>query len=393
MDIFSGFLENKYRKEIKKTGISKAGDEIFKQKSQKYALLLKNISLAKALVLKQELLVCGGDCALHENAVRGILKTLNIVISADIRTLSKLETRLKTQGFFEKERKDILNFINSQKDSELFTLRNKKFVNNNTYIMAILNVTPDSFSDGGLNLDEKTCIENIKKMIETKVDIIDVGGESTRPSAKSVSIEEELDRVIPKIRLIRSMTDIPISIDTYKHEVAREALENGADSINYVRGYEIDENMLKVVYDFKTPFFLMHSRGNSANMQKMTEYSDIVEDIFDEINNSYEKLLQVLDNRKKIIIDPGIGFAKTTEQNWEIISKVKSFFKYGSPVLMGVSRKSFIKNSFDIKDNILKDEITDILSMFFTFSGVNFIRVHNYEKAYRLKKIMSFLEQ
>jgi dihydropteroate synthase len=392
LDIFSGFLEKKYKKEIKNTGISSGGFNIFKQKSQKYALCLKDISLAKALVLKQETLVCGGDCALHENAVRGTVRRLNIVISADIRTLTRLETRLKEQGFFEKERKDIVNFIDSQKDSTLFSIRNKVFTNNNTYIMGILNVTPDSFSDGGINNDNDICKKNIENMIKNNVDIIDIGGESTRPDAQAVSVQEEIDRILPKLRIIRDLTDIPVSIDTYKPEVAEKALENGADMINYIRGYELNDKMLELVKRFKPPFFLMHSRGNSANMQKMTEYNDIVENIFTEIDSSYQTLLNVLDDRKKIILDPGIGFAKTVEQNWEIISKVKSFFKYGSPVLMGVSRKSFIQKSLEINDNNAKDEITDLLSMFFYFSGVNFLRVHNVEKACRLKKLLYYLE-
>lgn len=392
MDIFPGFLHNRFIKELDKTGISSGGKKIFHEKSGKDSIIFKDISLAKALVLKQEMLVCSGDCAIHEDAIRGTVGRMDVLLTGDIRTFRKLHSRLESQGFFESERKKIGQFIESQQNNELFSLRNRKFYNNSTYFMGIINVTPDSFSDGGKNTQIDDFIRSVEEIKKNRIDIIDIGGESTRPGASSCSVDEELSRVIPKLRILRELTDIPVSIDTWKSEIAEEALENGADCINYVRGYTIDDNMLEIIRKYNPPFFLMHSRGDSGNMQTLTQYNDIVEDILSELKSSYNKLLDVTGDRKRIIIDPGIGFAKTAEQNWEIISKVRSFFQLGSPVLMGISRKSFIPGTLGVDTIEEKDEITNLLSMFFCFSKVNFVRIHNYRKAALLRNIMDNME-
>lgn len=209
-------------------------------------------------------------------------------------------------------------------------------------IMGILNVTPDSFSDGGKYHGRREAVEQALRMARAGADVIDVGGESTRPGAPPVSLEEELERVLPVIREIRRELDIPLSIDTTKPEVAREALLAGVEIVNDVDGLHAVPGMAEVAREFRAGLILMHRRGNPETMQQLARYEDVTDEVFEELKQSYEQVTASGVSPDQIVLDPGIGFAKNAEQSLELVANLARFHSWGRPVLMGPSRKSFI---------------------------------------------------
>lgn len=211
-----------------------------------------------------------------------------------------------------------------------------------TYLMGILNVTPDSFSDGGEFNNIKGALCQAKSMIQGGVDIIDIGGQSTRPGAEEISLEEELKRVIPIIKRLRQESSIPISIDTTRATVAQAAVEAGADIINDISGGSFDKKMLATVASLEVPMIIMHIRGTPKNMQQQTDYDDLVGEIIQWLSCQIEQAITAGINQNKLIIDPGIGFAKNYQQNIELLRRLPEFKVLKCPLLVGVSRKSFI---------------------------------------------------
>lgn len=215
-----------------------------------------------------------------------------------------------------------------------------------TYIMGILNVTPDSFSDGGDFNTLETGLIQARKMVKAGADMIDIGGQSTRPGAEVVSIDEELNRILPIIKFLRSQknvcAEIPISVDTTRAIVAEKAIEAGTNLINDISAGTYDDEMFSVVADLKVPIILMHIRGTPKTMQKLTDYQDLIGEIYKFLESRIEVAIRAGIEREKIIIDPGIGFAKNYEQNLEIIRNFSRFKSLNCPILVGLSRKSFI---------------------------------------------------
>jgi len=218
-------------------------------------------------------------------------------------------------------------------------------------IMGILNITPDSFSDGGDFFEKNIAIDRALEMVEQGADIIDIGGESTRPFSDSVSLKEEISRVIPVIEGICKESDVCISIDTTKSKVACEALEAGASVINDISAMEIDSLMVNVALKFNCPIVLMHMKGIPKNMQDNPQYQSLISDIKEYLLARIDFVVSKGIDRNKIIIDPGIGFGKTVENNFEIINNLDQFVKMNFPVLLGASRKSFIGVSLNLPEN------------------------------------------
>jgi dihydropteroate synthase len=211
-----------------------------------------------------------------------------------------------------------------------------------TYIMGILNVTPDSFSDGGEFNQINSALIQAKKTIQNGVDIIDIGGQSTRPGAVQISLEEELNRVIPIIKTIRQHQDIPISIDTTRAEIAEKAIAAGADLINDISGATYDSEMLATAAKLEVPIILMHIKGTPQTMQNLTDYQDLIAEIRDFFQQQIRKAIAYKIKPANIIIDPGIGFAKNVAQNIQLIQQLSQLKTCNQPLLIGVSRKSFI---------------------------------------------------
>lgn len=233
--------------------------------------------------------------------------------------------------------------INNKK----ITIRNKVFEwGKRTYLMGVLNVTPDSFSDGGDFNTIESALAQAENMVKSGVDIIDIGGQSTRPGAAEISYSEEIDRVIPLVEILRQKADIfgsvPISVDTTRAQVAKAAVEAGADIINDISGATFDSEMLSTVAQLKVPIILMHIRGTPQTMQQLTDYRDLIGEIREFLESRIAAAVAAGIDKSHIILDPGIGFAKNYSQNLEILRELRKFRILNCPILVGVSRKSFI---------------------------------------------------
>jgi dihydropteroate synthase len=253
-----------------------------------------------------------------------------------------------------------------------------------TYIMGILNVTPDSFSDGGLYLDKNLAIEKAYKMTEDGADIIDIGGESTRPGSEPVPLEEEITRTIPVIEDLAKKIKIPISIDTYKAEVAKRALDAGASIVNDISGLRFDPDMPKLVSEYKIPVVIMHIKGTPKNMQVNPVYEALIPEIMDYLRMGIRIAVEAGIVEDKIIIDPGIGFGKTFDHNLEIIKNLHELTLLEKPVLLGPSRKAFIGKILDDAPVSERLEGTAAAVAISIFNGANIIRVHDVKE---MKKV------
>lgn len=248
-----------------------------------------------------------------------------------------------------------------------------------TFIMGILNITPDSFSDGGKYYknnkpDYDKILNDAMKMESEGADFIDVGGESTRPGAERVSLEEEMDRVIPVIEILSEKIKIPISIDSYKSEVVEEAFKAGAEIANDISALTFDEKMANVISKYNKSCILMHIQGTPANMQNNPQYENVVEEVYDFLKQAKDKAEN--SGIKQIILDVGIGFGKTLAHNIELIKNLSKFKQFGYPLLIGLSNKSFIDkiSPTPISERLGGTIAANVLAI---VNGVNIIRVHN----------------
>lgn len=276
--------------------------------------------------------------------------------------------------------------------SNSLNIRNHQFNwGDRTYLMGILNVTPDSFSDGGKFNRLETALNHALKMIDHGADIIDVGGQSTRPNAPEITLEEELERVIPIISALRQQSDIPISIDTTRAIVAEKAILAGADMVNDISGATFDSQMLPMVAKLNIPIILMHIRGNPQTMQTLTDYQDLI----GEINQFFQERITQATNlgikKEYIILDPGIGFAKNYQQNLEILRNIKQIKTLGFPVLIGTSRKSFIGKILNQENPQQRIWGTAATCSYAITKGANILRVHDVKEMYDIAKVTDAL--
>ena len=249
-----------------------------------------------------------------------------------------------------------------------------------TYLMGILNVTPDSFSDGGKFNTTSAALTQAEAMVSAGADIIDIGGQSTRPGAEQISLKAELERVLSVLELLRPIIDIPISIDTTRAEVAKAAIIAGADIINDISAGTFDPQMLPTVASLNVPIVLMHIQGTPQTMQKCTDYEDLIADIYKFLSEQITKATLLGIDKNKIIIDPGIGFAKNHDQNLEIFRRLKSLKTLNSPILVGASRKSFIGNILHQPDPKLRVWGTAAACCVAIFNGADILRVHDVQE-------------
>lgn len=256
-----------------------------------------------------------------------------------------------------------------------------------TYVMGILNVTPDSFSDGGAFFDRKAARKHALQMVRDGADIIDVGGESTRPGAEDVSARSELERVVPVIEDLVKEIDKPISVDTRKPEVARAAVRAGARIINDVSGLRYDPALASVAAESGAILILMHMKGDPRTMQRKPVYRNLLREIKEGLKESVRIAIRAGVPKKNIVVDPGIGFGKTVEHNLRILANLDEFKKLGYPVCVGTSRKSFIGkilNTPDVSDRLAGTLATEVIAV---MNGANILRVHDVKEACRAAAI------
>lgn len=255
-------------------------------------------------------------------------------------------------------------------------------------LMGVVNVTPDSFSDGGLYFTPEKAIVHAKDLEKAGADIVDIGGESSRPSSQPISLEEELRRVVPVIKAIVPKLKIPISIDTYKAKVAQAAIEAGAKIVNDISALRFDEDMAKVVADYKTPVVLMHMKGTPKDMQINPYYENVLQEVYDFLAERIDYALTQGIDKVQIAIDPGIGFGKRLEDNLRLIKHLSFFKTLGRPILLGPSRKTFIGKVLNIEVPAQRDIGTLGVVALATLLGVDIIRVHAVKEARQIVKII-----
>lgn len=254
-------------------------------------------------------------------------------------------------------------------------------------IMGIVNVTPDSFFDESRSLDFDRIKSRIVRMFEEEVDILDIGGYSTRPGAKEVEINEEIDRVVPVIEWISNeFPEVITSVDTFRSEVAKKAINAGAGIINDVSGGNLDKEMFATVSALKVPYILMHMRGTPQSMQSLTVYDNLTEQVIQELQSKLKILNELA--LSDIIVDPGFGFAKTMEQNYKLFKDLDQFKIFNRPLLVGVSRKSMINTYLEIE---AKDALnaTTILNTVALMKGADILRVHDVKEAVEVRKLLT----
>ena len=258
-------------------------------------------------------------------------------------------------------------------------------------IMGILNVTPDSFYDGGMFDSNKKILDHVEKMLTDGADIIDIGGYSSRPGAKEVKLKDEIKRVVPTIELIKKeFNESTISVDTFRSEVALQAVNSGASIINDISGGDLDPNMFNCVAELNVPYIIMHMQGNPKNMQNNPLYENVIVEIIENLSKKVFEATEagVID----VIIDPGFGFGKTIEHNYKILSELSFFKELDCPILVGLSRKSMIYNPLEEKpENVLNG--TTCLNTVSILNGANILRVHDVKEAKEVIKLTNFLNK
>ncbi|MBI3314074.1 MAG: dihydropteroate synthase [Candidatus Omnitrophica bacterium] len=258
----------------------------------------------------------------------------------------------------------------------IWRIKTRKISFPHTLVVGILNVTPDSFSDGGKFFNPEKAVQHALQLEKEGADILDLGGESTRPGAETIETGEELKRILPILQALKNKIQIPISVDTTKPEVARICLEEGAEIINDVSGLkDSGQAMAEVIRDSGAGLILMHRRGNPQTMQSLARYYDVVQQVIGELRESVDSALAAGIEAKQLVIDPGLGFAKTAEQNFEILSQLERFHELGLPVMLGPSRKTFI-GKVTGREAEDRDYGTAAVAAYAVMKQIQLIRVH-----------------
>lgn len=355
------------------------------EKLQMFSIKIFNLKAVEANILKQTCLSLGFDAAVNRYAVNCKCDFSDAIICATKIQLKNLTEKLKIQPFRLKSLAEKLRTLLAEKKS--YTISGKEFDFSKTYIMGILNITPDSFSDGGRNFDTKTAVKNAFQMISDGAKIIDIGGESTRPTAKKITAQEEIDRVLPVIKKIREQNkNIILSLDTIHTETAKIAIENGIDILNNVEAPEVFEPIFDFLAEKQTPIVIMHSEG----VPPKPVLQDCEEDITDKIFKFFAKKIAYLKekglSKNLFILDTGIGFGKSVNDQFKLIKRADEFSTLGYPVLWGISRKSFMTKTF-VDEN--PDELTQIFSQHLIMKNANILRTHNVKQIAKLQNYLS----
>ncbi len=377
-------LSNNIKKEIKNIGFSPSYLDLGALKHKFLNIKIYDLSPVQATIIKQTALASNADAAVHFGVLNHSVGKSNIILSATAAQMQTIAEKLKNQQF--SMGKLSIEII---KQIEIFNSCNSCI---RPEIMGILNITDNSFSDGGRFLEPKKAIDHALKMIEEGARIIDIGAESTRPGSKGVLPEIEIERILPVIKELRKNSEIKISIDTRNAMTAQRMADFGADIINDVSGFTHDKDMPKIVNETGLETVIMHSRGTPEDMDNLNHYINVMDEVYFELQARVQKALEAGVKPEKIIIDPGFGFAKNNEQNFEVLTRIEEFKSMGFRVLAGLSRKRFIKSILDenkftsYNDDAANktldtlDNLTAGLSFYFGTKGIDIIRVHNVSK-------------
>lgn len=365
-------------KEINAIGFDKSYSHKAKEKFEYKNIKIYSLTPAMANILKQTALSVGCDCATHREVITGKIENSNCILGGSVSQIKKIAEKLKFQPFGLKE-------LGKKLENSCQPLAGgpKSMISRRgTKLVGILNLTTNSFSDGGMYNDFEKAKEHLLELISDGADIIDIGAESTKPYSSPVSPKEQLEKLLPIIDFAKNQTTI--SIDTRSAIVAEECINAGANIINDVSGFDYDEKMVDVIAKHNIPIIIQHSQGTPETMQNSPHYNNLIEDIFLNLKKKID--FAHLKNIKNIIIDPGIGFGKTKEDNFEIIKRIEEFQSLNCPIMLGISRKSLL--DMPNADNLAKDIYTTAINALAIERNVDYIRVHNIKMHRKLIDLM-----
>lgn len=367
------------QKELQRIGVDPAGISHMLPKLEHHALLLPGIRPAAANILKQEMLSLGGDAAVARGTVACSISTTDVLLIGTRKQLEALCGKLAGQPFslgtLSAEISAVLQAIATP--PAYWQTSHRQLPLEHPLIMGILNVTPDSFSDGGCYTDISRAVDRALQMEAEGADLIDIGGESSRPGAPPVTTDEELKRVLPVLDSLAGRISIPLSVDTWKSDVADAALAAGAEIINDISGLNFDPALARVVARHQSGLILMHTRGTPQQMQQDTRYADLPGEVATGLQRSAAAALSAGNLRNRIVLDPGIGFAKDTDGNLDLLRRLPELTALGYPLLVGTSRKSFIGRVLQrdtVSDRLFGTAATVALAV---AAGARILRVHD----------------
>jgi dihydropteroate synthase len=380
------------RRILGELGADHAGSVIMSSKMVHAAIAIEGVQARAANVIKQIMLSKGGECATPRDTLLKAEEPVDVIIMGTVRQLRVAVKNLSVQPFglkaLSRELKALMDgsFGREPERRQIPAGDHVLEVGGRTLVMGIINVTPDSFSDGGAFFDLETARAHAISMAAAGADVIDIGGESTRPGAEPLSQEEEERRTVPLIASLVDELDVPISIDTYKSGVASKALDAGASMVNDVSALRLDDELGELVAERGVPIILMHMQGMPRNMQENPEYDDVVADISTFLLERADHAAELGIDPDSVMIDPGIGFGKTVEHNLEIIRRLEEFRSLGYPLVLGTSRKRFIGSvtGREVEGRMMGTAA----SVAFAISrGVDIVRVHDVSEMVEVVKM------
>ena len=365
--------------ELKKIGFDKSYTHKAKEKFEYKNIKIYSLKPAMANIIKQTSLSVGCDCATHREVITGKIENSDCILGGSVSQIKKVAEKLKFQPFGLKKLGEELEKLCPPLAGGPKSVISRR----GTQLVGILNLTPNSFSDGGMYNDFERAKEHLLELINDGADIVDIGAESTKPYSKAVPAKEQLEKLLPIIDFAKGK--IPLSIDTRSSEVAEECLNAGANIINDVSGFDYDEKMADIIAKYNVPVIIQHSKGTPENMQNSPVYADLMEEIFLNLRKKVDFARSK--GIENIIIDPGIGFGKSREDNFEIIRRVEEFESLSCPIMLGISRKSLL--NMQNADNFDKDIYTTAINALAIERNVDYIRVHNVKMHKKLIDLMS----
>lgn len=371
-------------------GPDRMGLEIMLKKERIYPLYLKDVKTPAANILKQSMLSLGGEAVVSRGSVNLSIEKTDVLLLGTVKQYKSLRPKLNYQPWgLKRLGEDLEHFLQNLDGSGQVSWKwsDKKLdIGRTTLVMGILNVTPDSFSDGGRYIEPHKALEHARLMVEQGADIIDVGGESTRPGSQAISCEEEINRVMPVIELLQNEIPVPISLDTYRAQTAKEALSLGVNIINDVGGARLDPEITKVVAEYDSPVIIMHNK----KMDSQNSY-ELVTQVVDDLQESMQLYEKAGLSPNKMMIDPGIGFGKGPEGNLILLNNLAALQTLHCPILLGASRKSFIGA---VLNTVVSERIEGSLAAaaWGVFKGVAVLRVHDVKETVRLIKVLEAIK-
>lgn len=370
--------------EMERIGSDSAGIRIMAPKALFRAIKITGVSCPAANILKQEMLAKGGEAVVAKGVVSGELEFSSVLLLGTQKQYQLLLEKIQIQPFGLKEIAEKLEFVlhnfTEERKKIKLNCRGKQLVlGEKTLVMGILNLTPDSFSDGGSYHNRDEVLKKARAMVAEGADLIDVGAESTRPGVFKISVQEELDRLLPYLPGLIKELDVPISLDTYKPEVAEAGLKQGVHILNDIWGLQGSSQMARIAARYGSPVIVMHNK-------QTPEYTDLLSEVYAYLEKSIRIAEQAGLSREQVIIDPGIGFGKTAEHNLELLNRLSEFKGLGCPILMGTSRKSFIGKVLDLPVNE-REEGTAATVALAIASGADIVRVHQVEMMARVARM------